>query len=285
MVAISTATASVPRVTGKTWPAAASAALRVAFGIVWAIDASFKWHAAFSSHFVGYLQNASQGQPSWLHWWFNFWINVVSPNPSPWVWVVRIVETIIAAGLLFGIGRKSLYVGGIVFSLLVWSTAEGFGGPYSTGTTDVGAAIIYVLLFAALIVIDRDEGRSVYSLDYYLERRWPSWRWASEWAVGTTLNREPTRLPWWEQGVAILGIAATIALLVFGVQVSQGVKPPTPANAAAAVTPLQLMSDNPVAKARDATLPPLLGTGNTVNLNLTATDAKVEIASGVYYDA
>lgn len=271
--------------TGKTWPAAASSALRVTFGIVWAIDASFKWDASFASHFVGYLQNAAQSQPSWLDWWFNFWINLVSPQPDLFAWIVRIIETVIAAALLLGFGRKTLYVGGIIFSLLVWSTAEGFGGPYTAGATDIGSAIVYVLLFIALIVIDRDEGRSPYSVDYYIERRWPGWTALSEWAGRSEAAAAPPRLPWWQQFLAILGILIAIAVLVFGVQTSQGVKPPTPANAAAAVTPLQLMSSNPVAKARDATLPPLLGTGNTVNLNLTATDAKVEIASGVYYNA
>src|SRR5699024_1088122 len=110
---------------------------------------------------------------SWLHWWFNFWIDAFSPDPTPWVWVVRIVETLIAAALLLGFARKTVYVGAIIFSLLVWSTAEGFGGPYVAGATDVGAALIYVLLFIGLIVLDRDEGRSPYSVDFYIERRWP----------------------------------------------------------------------------------------------------------------
>ncbi len=33
---------------------------------------------------------------------------------------------------------------------VIWSTAEGFGGPYTAGSTDIGAAIIYVLVFLAL---------------------------------------------------------------------------------------------------------------------------------------
>lgn len=37
-------------------------------------------------------------------------------------------------------------------SLVIWSTAEGFGGPYQAGSTDIGAAIIYVLVFACLVL-------------------------------------------------------------------------------------------------------------------------------------
>ena len=35
-------------------------------------------------------------------------------------------------------------------SLVIWSTAEGFGGPYAPGSTDIGAAIIYLVVFLAL---------------------------------------------------------------------------------------------------------------------------------------
>jgi thiosulfate dehydrogenase [quinone] large subunit len=37
-------------------------------------------------------------------------------------------------------------------ALVIWSTAEGFGGPYAAGSTDIGAAIIYVLVFVALFL-------------------------------------------------------------------------------------------------------------------------------------
>lgn len=45
------------------------------------------------------------------------------------------------------------------------------------------------------------------------------------------------------------------------------------------------MVDAPVAAARDATLPPLIGTGNALSVNLVATDASVEIGSSVTYQA
>jgi hypothetical protein len=34
----------------------------------------------------------------------------------------------------------------------IWTTAEGFGGPYQAGSTDIGAAIIDPLVFAGLFL-------------------------------------------------------------------------------------------------------------------------------------
>ena len=40
-----------------------------------------------------------------------------------------------------------------MFSLLVWAIAEGFGGPYGSGSTDIGTSIIYALFFVGLLVL------------------------------------------------------------------------------------------------------------------------------------
>lgn len=53
----------------NTWPAAASAALRVAFGVIWAVGAALTWSPDLAVHYVGYLHNAAQGQPAWLAGW------------------------------------------------------------------------------------------------------------------------------------------------------------------------------------------------------------------------
>ena len=115
------------------WPPAAAAAVRAAFGILWAIAAFLAWRAAFAVNYVGYLQNASHGQPVWLGPWFNFWLALVTPNAAIFVWATRIVETLLAVGLLAGLARKWTYILGALFSLLIWATAEGFGGPYAAG--------------------------------------------------------------------------------------------------------------------------------------------------------
>jgi hypothetical protein len=58
-------------------------------------------------------------------------------------------------------------------SRIVWSVAEGFGRPYVPGTsTDVGAAIIYSLVFLALLLVDA--GR--FGVDRWIVPKVPAWR-------------------------------------------------------------------------------------------------------------
>jgi len=267
----------------EAWPAMARTALRVAFGLIWVANAAFTWTSGFAVHYVGYLHNAAQGQPAWSAWWFNAWIAVVTPHADLFVWLTRIIETALALALVLGFARKTVYVLGALFSLLVWSTAEGFGGPYTVGATNMGSGIVYVLVFIALMVINSRSGPSPYSLDYYIERAWPSWRSMSEW------NREVSPatvhpVSWRVQGPALFGIAVLVFFLVAGLHSSLNVRPPTPGAAAAAVSPLSLASTEPVQKARDARLPPLTS-GDSVDVEIESTDASVSIASGVEYQA
>ncbi|MGH8162400.1 MAG: multicopper oxidase domain-containing protein, partial [Gammaproteobacteria bacterium] len=150
---------------------------------------------------------------------------------------------------------------------------------------NMGAALAYVLIFAALIGIDSREGRSPYSADFFIEKRWSGWRRIAEWGGRTTLEREPQALPWSVQIPAIVGIIVIIVFLIGGLHSSFNVKPPTPAAAAAAVKPLALASSQPVTKTYDPRLPPLIGTGNSVNVNLVVSDKAVSIANGVRYEA
>ncbi|HEX5314026.1 MAG TPA: nitrite reductase, partial [Gammaproteobacteria bacterium] len=198
------------------WPAAATGALRVAFGVIWAVGAALTWSPEFAAHYVGYLHNAAQGQPEWLAGWFAMWIGLVTPNAALFVWLTRIIESAIAFALLAGFARKTFYLAGALFSLLVWSTAEGFGGPYTVGAANMGTAISYVLIFVALIGIDNREGRSPYSLDFFIEKWWPRWRRIAEWGGPGALAREPQTLPWGLQIPALLGIAIIVVFLIGG---------------------------------------------------------------------
>ncbi len=124
--------------------------LRIVFGCVWAVDAYFKWQPAFLNNFTSYLEEGAQGQPALVQAWVNLWIHTVSVDPHTFAIIVALSETAIAIGLLFGLLTKIAMSGGIAMALVIWSTAEGFGGPYMAGSTDIGAAIIYVLVFLAL---------------------------------------------------------------------------------------------------------------------------------------
>jgi nitrite reductase (NO-forming) len=153
------------------------ALLRIAFGVIWAVDASLKWQPAFQANFQQLLTGAAQGQPGFLSWWFGLWQFVVSGRAPIFGILTAGTETYLAFALLTGFARKFTYSVGILYGLFVWSVAEGFGGPYMPGTTtDVGAAIIYSLLFLALFLVDA--GRL--SVDRLIEKKVPAWRWVSE---------------------------------------------------------------------------------------------------------
>jgi uncharacterized membrane protein YphA (DoxX/SURF4 family) len=91
-------------------------------------------------------------QPGWLHGWFHFWITLQSKAPTSFAVLTGLAETSLALVLLLGVARRAGYAAGVVYSLLIWSVGEGFGGPYASGSTDVGTGIVYALLFVTLLV-------------------------------------------------------------------------------------------------------------------------------------
>lgn len=126
--------------------------LRIVFGVVWGIDAWFKWQPDFVNSFTTYLTGAQGGQPWLVHHWIGFWINTVGINPTFFAYATAVGETAIAVALILGAFTNLTSIVGTLLAVVIWSTAEGFGGPYHAGSTDVGAAIIYVLVFAGLFL-------------------------------------------------------------------------------------------------------------------------------------
>jgi uncharacterized membrane protein YphA (DoxX/SURF4 family) len=151
------------------------AILRISFGLMWLVNASFKWQSAFRSGFLDQVKSAAEGQPGWLHDWFNFWIQFLSHNPHVFAVLIAIIETLIAIALIFGIARRTTYLLAIVFSLLIWGIAEGFGGPYSAASTDIGTGIIYAVVFFSLYGLERMAVPSTWSMDTYIIKRLPWW--------------------------------------------------------------------------------------------------------------
>jgi nitrite reductase (NO-forming) len=172
------------------WP---KTTVRIVFGVVWLIDAILKWLPGFRAGYADALREGADGQPSWLHGWFNFWINLQEPRAAFFGYLVAVVETLIALAVILGFARKLTYLAAVVFSLLIWSTAEGFGGPYTAGSADIGTAIIYALVFAALLCFSYYEGTPRVSLDYYLERRISWWHRVAD--IGHRAPARPTQEP------------------------------------------------------------------------------------------
>ena len=161
---------------GRYMPAWPKDALRITFGVIWLVDAVLKWLPGFRASYMDTIMGEAQGQPGWLKPWFDFWIRFQHPNAMAMAWLVAVIETLIAVALIAGFARKITYISAIVFSLLIWATAEGFGGPYTSGASDIGTAIIYAVVFAGLLALSYYSGPSRYTADYYLEQKY-SWWW------------------------------------------------------------------------------------------------------------
>ena len=178
-------TISVPRTDPATRPtpqrpsSRAVALVRVAFGLVWAVDAVLKWLPGLRDGFGAMLDDAARGQPGWLRPWFELWTGLPHGEATAMAYASALTETAIAVALLTGFARKSVYLLGAGYSLMIWAVGEGFGGPYQSGSTDVGAAIIYTFVFASLYVADR-YGPDAASLDFYLEQRVSWWSRVAE---------------------------------------------------------------------------------------------------------
>jgi uncharacterized membrane protein YphA (DoxX/SURF4 family) len=154
--------------------------VRLLFGVIWAIDAVLKWLPGYRDSYISSLKSAAQGQPSWLHWWFHFWIKLQSGAPGLFATLTGLMETALALVLLLGAARRLGYTVGAVYALLVWAVGEGFGGPYVSGSTDVGTGIIYTMLFITLLAFAPPARRERLSLDAVLIRRWGWWRLVAE---------------------------------------------------------------------------------------------------------
>jgi uncharacterized membrane protein YphA (DoxX/SURF4 family) len=175
------------------WP---KDALRITFGIIWLIDAVLKWLPGFRSGYMDTIMGSRDGQPRWLRWWFDFWVNLQRPNAMFFAYLVAVIETLIAVALIAGFARKLTYLSAIVFSMLIWATAEGFGGPYTSGASDIGTAVIYAVVFAALLALSAYAGPARYSADYYLEQKinwW--WRIAEVRRPATARQATPQAVP------------------------------------------------------------------------------------------
>src|SRR5277367_4113018 len=171
---------STTRTMGIGFPAWPKYALRFTFGGLWLIDAVLKWLPGFRSGYMSSIKGAGMGQPGWLQWWFHLWINMQNPAPTFFAYLVAVLETLVALAVIFGFARKVSYIAAAVFSVVIWAAAEGFGGPYASGSSDIGTAIIYALVFMCLLTLAAYTGTDRYSVDYYLERKISWWSKVAE---------------------------------------------------------------------------------------------------------
>jgi nitrite reductase (NO-forming) len=160
-------------------------AVRIGFGLIWAIDATLKWLPGFRGGFLGMIQEAAVGQPSWLAPWFRFWESAIAPQPVLFAVLTAVAETAVCLSLLLGVAQRAGFVLGGVMGVMIWGIGEGFGGPYGMGSTDIGCAIMYTVVFAGLVLaVPRRIRAAAPSMDARLVRRWP-------WLAPLTFIRRP----------------------------------------------------------------------------------------------
>ena len=151
---------------------------RIGFGLIWLVDAWFKWQPPFLNRFVLYLSGGiSPTQPPWVNSWIHFWVDVVRVDPHLFAYLLAMGETAIALGLLTGVAIRLVAMAGSTLALVLWSAGEAFGGPYTAGATDIGTAIIYVGGFGLLALI---QAGYAYGLDGTFHLTGWSWRHAPE---------------------------------------------------------------------------------------------------------
>jgi uncharacterized membrane protein YphA (DoxX/SURF4 family) len=175
--------------------------LPIGFGLIWLVDAVFKWLPDFHKGLLSMVKMAGQGQPSWLHRWFHFWASTVQANPDLWAYAVAVLETVFALALIFGFARKHTYILTIVSALFIWGIAEGFGGPYSGSSTDIRAAVMYAVVAFALLVLSQYPSSRL-SVDYLPEQRVSWWHRVAEFGKhnhpapdGTSAAPDPAPAP------------------------------------------------------------------------------------------
>src|SRR5712691_3597263 len=77
--------------------------LRVVFGLVWAIDAWFKWQPDFVNNFMSYLMGAQDGQPQAVRSWIHFWHVIIGVDPRTFAYLTAAGETAVAVALILGV--------------------------------------------------------------------------------------------------------------------------------------------------------------------------------------
>jgi thiosulfate dehydrogenase [quinone] large subunit len=151
-----------------------TATLRIIFGMVWGVDAAFKFEPAFYNGLLNFIKAKDAGEPAWLNPWFNTWYHIINVDQKFFAFFVLIVEVLIAVSLLLGIARRLNYILAGVFSFLIWGVGEAFGGPYVAGTTDINAGFIYVIVFMLLYVLEGIAPPAL-SLDPFIEKHISWW--------------------------------------------------------------------------------------------------------------
>jgi uncharacterized membrane protein YphA (DoxX/SURF4 family) len=127
--------------------------VRIVFGVIWTVAAFLKWQSAFIEAFADTVSNGMVGQPPAVQTWIALWYRMIQINPILFGYLAALTESLLAICFILGLFTNAACVISIVWSFVIWSVAEGFGGPYVMGqSTDIGTAFPYILISILLLI-------------------------------------------------------------------------------------------------------------------------------------
>jgi nitrite reductase (NO-forming) len=159
--------------------------VRIAFGLIWAINASFKWLPGFIKgqsldHQFAIHDNV---QTPVIHQWISAWHDVASASPMSFAIGSAVIESLIALALIFGIFSNVVLIGSAIYSFGIWSGAEAFGLPWNApGITDIGPSVGYIIASLALFCA---AAGSIWSVDRILRPKLGKYGWLTSRALVT----------------------------------------------------------------------------------------------------
>ncbi|UFS59573.1 hypothetical protein [Subtercola endophyticus] len=148
-----------------------AAIVRILFGVLWAIDAVFKWLPGFiNGQTLGDELGAYEKVDTpIIHQYLVFVNSVGTANPPAFAIFIAIVETLVAIALITGTFSNVAFLGSALLSFGIWSGAEGFHLPWTrSGMTDLGPSVGYI--FASLALFFAAAG-STWAVDSWLRPR------------------------------------------------------------------------------------------------------------------
>jgi thiosulfate dehydrogenase [quinone] large subunit len=172
-----------------------AAIVRILFGLVWLIDAIFKWMPGFiqGQTLPDELGGAAKVQIPVIHEWMQLWNTIGLADPPAFAAFIGVLETLVAVALILGAFSNVAFIGSAILSLGIWTGAEGMHLPWFTpGQTDLGPSVGYI--FASLGLFFAAAG-STWSVDALLAPRLGRLSWlASPVPRGVTAPAAPERV-------------------------------------------------------------------------------------------
>ena len=166
-----TSAAAASSRTGALTKAHGAAIVRILFGLLWGIDALFKWMPGFvhGQTLHDELGGAADVQVPIEHQWLQLWNTVGLASPSLFAHTIAVIETVVAVLIITGLFTRTALIAATLLALGIWTGAEGMHLPwFRPGQTDLGPSVGYI--FAALGLLFAGSAR-VWSLDALIARR------------------------------------------------------------------------------------------------------------------